>query len=45
MASQAAVERVDFDLGGYVNVIVDGEVMRLDVRSAEVLPQALDVIA
>lgn len=45
MATQAAVERVDFDLGGFVNVIVDGEVMRLDVRSVEVLPKALDVIA
>jgi diacylglycerol kinase (ATP) len=45
LASTAAVERVDFDLGGYVNVIVDGEVMRLDVRSAEVLPGVLDVIA
>ena len=36
----AAVERVDFDLGGYVNVIIDGEVMRLDIRSAGVLPGA-----
>jgi diacylglycerol kinase (ATP) len=45
LASRAAVDRVDFDLGGCVNVIVDGEVMRLDVRSAQVLPGALDVIA
>jgi diacylglycerol kinase (ATP) len=45
LASRAAAERIDFDLGGAVNVIVDGEVMRLDVRSAEVLPGALDVIA
>jgi YegS/Rv2252/BmrU family lipid kinase len=44
IASRAAVERVDFDLGGYVNVIVDGEVLRLDIRSADVLPAALDVI-
>ncbi len=44
LASHAAVERMDFDLGGAVNVIVDGEVMRLDIRSAEVLPSALDVI-
>jgi diacylglycerol kinase (ATP) len=44
LASRAAVERVDFDLGGYVNVIVDGEVMQLDIRSAQVLPGALDVM-
>jgi diacylglycerol kinase (ATP) len=44
LASRAGVERVDFDLGGYVNLIVDGEVLRLDIRSAEVLPLALDVI-
>jgi len=44
IASRAAVERVDFDLGGSVNVIADGEVMQLDVRSADVLPGALDVI-
>jgi diacylglycerol kinase (ATP) len=44
LASREAVERVDFDFGAAVNVIVDGEVMRLDIRSAEVLPGALDVI-
>jgi diacylglycerol kinase (ATP) len=44
LASRAAVERVDFDLGGAVNVIVDGEVMRLDIRSAEVLSGVLDVM-
>ena len=44
LASRAAVERVDFDLGGPVNVIVDGEVLRLNCRSLEVLPAALDVI-
>jgi diacylglycerol kinase (ATP) len=44
LASRAAVERVDFDFGGAVNVIVDGEVMRLDIHSAEVLPGALEVI-
>jgi diacylglycerol kinase (ATP) len=44
LASRAAVERVDLDLGAPVNVIVDGEVLRLDCRSVEVLPAALDVI-
>lgn len=44
LASRAATDRIDFDFGGAVNVIIDGEVMRLDIRSAEVLPGALDVI-
>jgi diacylglycerol kinase (ATP) len=44
LASRAAVTRVDFDLGGPVNVIVDGEVLRLDCRSIEILPAALEVI-
>ena len=44
LASHRAVERADFDLGGPVNVIVDGEVLRLDCRSVEVLPAVLDVI-
>jgi diacylglycerol kinase (ATP) len=44
LASRAAVERVDLDLGGPVNVIVDGEVLLLDCRSVEVLPSALEVI-
>ncbi len=44
LASRAAVERVDLDLGGPVNVIVDGEVLFLDCRSVEVLPAALDVV-
>jgi diacylglycerol kinase (ATP) len=45
LASRTAADRIDFDLGREVNVIVDGEVMRLDLRSAEVLPGALDVVA
>jgi len=45
LASRAATERVEFDFGKRVNVIVDGEVMHLDCRSLEVLPSALDVIA
>lgn len=44
LASRAAVERIEFDLDRPVNVIVDGEVMRLQCRSVEVLPSALDVI-
>jgi len=44
LASRAHAERVEFDLGAPVNVIVDGEVLRLDCRSLEILPGALDVI-
>lgn len=44
LASRASVERIDFDLGGPVNVIVDGEIFRLECRSVEILPSALDVI-
>jgi len=44
LASRAAVERIELDLGGPVNVIVDGEVLRLACRSVEILPAALEVI-
>jgi diacylglycerol kinase (ATP) len=44
LASRAPVERVEFDLAEPVNVIVDGEVLRLECRSLEILPGALDVI-
>jgi len=43
LAFRAAVERVEFDLDEPVNVIVDGEVMQLRIRYAEVLPSAMDV--
>jgi diacylglycerol kinase (ATP) len=45
LASRAAVQRVDFDLHGPVNALVDGEILHLECRSLEVLPAALDVIA
>ncbi|MBZ5693747.1 MAG: diacylglycerol kinase family lipid kinase [Acidobacteriia bacterium] len=44
LASRAAVERIELDLEGPVNVIVDGEVMRLKCRSVEILPAALEVV-
>lgn len=44
LASRAATRKVELDLDRPVNVIVDGEVMRLQCRSVEVLPSALDVI-
>ena len=43
-ASRAATKRIDFELTGPVNVMVDGESMRLECRSLEILPAALDVI-
>ena len=44
LASRAAVRSIEIDLDQPVNVIVDGEVMRLKCRSVEVLPAALDVV-
>ncbi len=43
-ASRAATKRIDFQLAGPVNVMVDGESMRLECQSLEILPGALDVI-
>ena len=43
-ASRAATKRIDFELAGPVNVMVDGESMRLECQSLEILPGALDVI-
>jgi diacylglycerol kinase (ATP) len=44
LASRASVKSIELDLAEPVNVIVDGEVMRLKCRTVEVLPSALDVI-
>ena len=44
LASRAAVRRIELDLDRPVNAIVDGEVMKLQIRAVEVLPSALDVI-
>ena len=44
LASRAATKTIELDLDQPVNVIVDGEVMRLKCRSVEVLPSALDVL-
>jgi diacylglycerol kinase (ATP) len=45
LASRTSARRVEFDLGGRVNVLVDGEILHLDCRSLEILPGALDVFA
>ena len=44
-ASRAPAQRIDLNLEGPVNVMIDGEVLRLDCRSLEILPGALDVVA
>lgn len=44
-ASRAGVKRIDLDLGSPVNAVVDGEILRLDCRSLEILPRALDIVA
>lgn len=44
LASRAATRRIELDLPGPVNVIVDGEVLQLKCRSAEILPATLEVI-
>jgi len=45
LASRTSARRVEFDLGGRVNVLVDGEILHLNCRSLEILPGALDVFA
>ncbi len=44
LASRAATTRIDFALDAPVNVMVDGESMRLQCQSLEILPGALDAI-
>jgi diacylglycerol kinase (ATP) len=44
LASRASAERIEFDLKSPVSVVVDGETMRLELRSLEILPRALDVM-
>jgi diacylglycerol kinase (ATP) len=44
LASRRAATRIEFDAQGPVDIVIDGEVMTLEVRSLDVLPGALDVI-
>jgi YegS/Rv2252/BmrU family lipid kinase len=44
LASRTATTKIDFDLEAPVNVMVDGESMRLQCQSLEILPGALDII-
>ena len=45
LASRQAVRRVDFFLDAPVDVMVDGEVLRLQCQHLEILPAALQVLA
>jgi diacylglycerol kinase family enzyme len=44
LAERQAVRRVEFQLDGPVDVMVDGEVLTLECRTIEVLPRALRVL-
>jgi diacylglycerol kinase family enzyme len=44
LAERQAVRRVEFQLDGPVDVMVDGEVLTLECRTIEVLPSALRVV-
>jgi diacylglycerol kinase (ATP) len=44
LAERQAVRRVEFQLNGPVDVMVDGEVLTLECRAIEVLPSALRVV-
>jgi diacylglycerol kinase (ATP) len=44
LASRAAIRRVELDLDEPVNAMVDGEILRLQCQSLEILPSALDVV-
>lgn len=44
LATRSATENVEFDLSEPVNVVVDGENMKLQLQSLHILPNALDVM-
>jgi diacylglycerol kinase (ATP) len=44
LAAREGVKRVEFELAGPVNVMVDGESLHLHCKSLEIIPSALDVI-
>jgi YegS/Rv2252/BmrU family lipid kinase len=43
-ASRAGAKRIEFNLDAPVNVLVDGEILRLACQSLEILPTTLDVV-
>jgi len=44
LAERQAVRRVEFQLEGPVDVMVDGEVLTLECQAIDVLPSALRVV-
>jgi len=44
LAERQGVQRVDFELDGPVDVMVDGEVMTVHCQTLDVLPGAIDVV-
>ncbi len=44
LAERKAVRRVEFQLGGPVDVMIDGEVLALECQAIDVLPAALRVV-
>jgi len=44
LASRQAVRQIEFDLAAPVNVMVDGEVLKLECHKLEALPGALEVM-
>lgn len=44
LAARRAARRIEFDLEGQVDVMVDGEVLRLDCKALDVLPGALQIV-
>jgi len=44
-AFRTSAKHIELDLSAPVNVVVDGEVLRLDCKSLEILPGALDIVA
>jgi diacylglycerol kinase (ATP) len=43
-ASRSSAERIELQIDRPVNVMIDGEIMRLECRSLEILPSALNAI-
>ncbi len=44
LASRAGVKRVEFRLERPMNLMIDGEILKLECRSLEILPGAFDAI-
>jgi len=43
LASRRAVRRVEFNLPNPIDVMIDGEIANLEIRSLDIIPAALDV--